>query len=109
MQLRMQATVLPNSTRDGPTGIATDGIDTIYVAASNAILRYTISTQTQVLFANSGQMLDGTIVPFAIPSGQTTAVVLDPLGNLWVGDDITGGLTRMNGRLWLIPAGSSPN
>jgi streptogramin lyase len=103
-----QATVLPNSTRDDHTGIATDGIDTIYVAASNAILRYTISTQTQVLFANSGQLPDGTIVPFAIPSGQTTAVVLDPLGNLWVGDDITGGLTRFNGRLWLIPAGSSP-
>lgn len=102
------ATVMPHSiVGQSHLGVATDGVDTIYVATNNSIMRYTISTQSQVLFANSGAMFDGTIVPFMM-AGQMTATVLDAAGNLWVSDDISGGVDKFHGRLWVIPAGSSP-
>ena len=102
------ATLMPHSiVGQSHLGIATDGVDTIYVATNNSIMRYTLSTQSQVLFANSGALPDRTIVPFMM-AGQMTATVLDAAGNLWVSDDTSGGVDRFHGRLWVIPAGSGP-
>ena len=36
--------------------------------------------------------------------GHTTALSLDPFGNLWVGDDPSDGAFNFSGRLWRIPA-----
>ena len=103
-----QAALMPNSIV-GQThlGIAIDGADAIYLAINNSIMRYSLSTQSPVLFANSGAMPNGTVIPFMM-AGQMTAVVLDGAGNLWVSDDTSGGVDRFYGRLWFIPAGSLP-
>jgi hypothetical protein len=102
------ATVMPHSLVGQPhLGITTDGVDTIYVAVNDSVMRYSISTQSQVLYANSGAMPNGTIVPFMM-GGRITSVVLDSAGNLFVGDDASGATINFYGREWLIPAGSSP-
>ena len=103
-----QATLLPHSIAgQSHLGIATDGADTIYVAVNNSIMRYSISAQSQVLYANSGTLPTGAVVPFMM-AGQMTATVLDGAGNLWVSDDTSGGVDKFHGRLWGIPAGSPP-
>lgn len=103
-----QAALVPNTfAGQAHQGIATDGADTIYLAVANTVMRYSISARAQVLYANSGRLPLGQVVAFDMVA-QQAPLFLDPVGNLYLGDDPTGGVDNFNGRLWLIPAGSAP-
>jgi hypothetical protein len=89
-------------TATGPTAIASQGTDTLYVADTpgsiSKILRFTISTQTEVSVGSAGTNPDGTTSSFLFAS----ALSLDPAGNLYVGDDTSGGAQILQGREWKI-------
>ncbi|MBI2862969.1 MAG: hypothetical protein HYX94_00200 [Chloroflexi bacterium] len=92
-----------------PTAIVSDGVNVIYVAEtpvdSSSVLRYTISTNTQDIYATRGNMPpSGTPTDFKFVSGLS----LDSSGNLYVGDDPSDGALSIQGHLWWIAAGSAP-
>jgi hypothetical protein len=45
-------------------------------------------------------------VPFAFVGGHSNLLLLDRLGNLWIGDDTSDGAANNAGRLWSISAGT---
>jgi Chitobiase/beta-hexosaminidase C-terminal domain/Bacterial Ig-like domain len=90
-------------TAAGPTALTSDGLDVLYVADGRDVLRYTVSTNTQDIYASKGAVPGGT-TPFRFVS----ALSLKTNGDLLVGDDPSDGEQLEKGREWLIPAGSSP-
>jgi hypothetical protein len=86
-----------------PTALASDGINTIYIAdtppgGATNVLRYTISTNTQIIYANTGVLPNLTTVPFQFATG----LALDPTNNLFVGDDPTAGAQILQGHVWKV-------
>ena len=45
-------------------------------------------------------------VPYAFVGGHANLLLLDRLGNLWIGDDTSDGAINNAGRLWYISAGA---
>ncbi len=43
-------------------------------------------------------------MPYAFVAGHSNLVYLDRLGNLWIGDDTSGGTAINSGRVWYISA-----
>lgn len=68
------------------------------------ILRYTVSTDTEDLYASSKILPDTSTIPFQF----ATSLSLDPIGNLFIGDDPTNGVQLLQGHMWQIAAGSAP-
>lgn len=89
-------------------GLATDGINRIYMAINGqGVWRYTISTGTKSVVATGGvNPTLQTFVPFAFVGGHSNLLLLDRLGNLWIGDDTSDGAVNNAGRLWSISAGA---
>lgn len=88
-----------------PTALTNDGADVLYVADTDSltrqstIIRYTISTGAQVLYAAGGVLPDGQSVSFLNATALTVAS-----HTLFVGDDPSGGATMAQGRVWSMPA-----
>jgi hypothetical protein len=94
-------------TRTAHVGLTTDGINRLYVAVNGrGVWRYTISSGTMTVVATGG-ISPTTQAPatFAFVGGDTNLLLLDRLGNLWVGDDVSDGRINNQGRLWYISAG----
>jgi hypothetical protein len=87
-------------------GLATDGINRIYMAINGqGVWRYTISTGTKSVVATGGTSpTQQAFAPFAFVGGHTNLLLLDRLGNLWIGDDTSDGAFNNAGRLWYISA-----
>jgi hypothetical protein len=80
----------------GHVGLTSDGINRLYVAVNgNGVWRYTIS---------NGAMARVSIDNFAFVGGHSNLLMLDRLGNLWIGDDTSDGHFNFTGRIWRIPA-----
>jgi hypothetical protein len=86
-------------------GIASDGLNRLYMAVNGAVYRYTVSTGHMQLIASSGIDPNGIVIPFLFVGGNTNLVMLDRLGNLWIGDDPSDGKFNFSGRIWYISAG----
>jgi hypothetical protein len=85
--------------QDGHVGVAhvalvTDGAGKVFFSAAGSVFRYTPA--------------DGRVVPvangFLFAGGHTNMLTLDGFGNLWIGDDPSGGDLNFSGRLWRVPA-----
>lgn len=88
-------------------GLASDGINRLYVSINGAgVYRYTASTGSMQLVATGGTNPAGTFLNFAFVGGSSNMLVLDRLGNLWIGDDTSDGAFNFTGRIWSISAGS---
>ncbi|MBI4491495.1 MAG: hypothetical protein HY690_01725, partial [Chloroflexi bacterium] len=87
-------------TATAPTAITSDGSGTLYVADSpgavSTILRYTVGTQTQEVYATTGSLPNGSTVAFQF----ATALALDAPGNLFIGDDPSDGTQVFKGHVW---------
>lgn len=46
----------------------------------------------------------GTVFRYTPVDGHANTLALDPFGNLWIGDDPSGGAVNFSGRLWRIPS-----
>jgi hypothetical protein len=88
-------------------GLASDGLNRLYMAVNGAgVYRYTISTHASQLISTGGSDPNtGAPLTFAFVGGAGNMVMLDRLGNLWIGDDISDGRFNFNGRIWYISAG----
>lgn len=89
-------------------GLTSDGLNRIYMAINGAgVYRYTISTaMTQLISTGGPDPNTGTSLTFAFVGGDSNLTMLDRLGNLWVGDDISDGTANFSGRIWYISAGA---
>lgn len=87
-------------------GIASDGIDQLYLAINGrGVWRYTISSGVMRLVAIGGtDQNSGATVRFAFVGGNSNLLMLDRLGNLWIGDDVSDGAANFSGRIWSISA-----
>jgi hypothetical protein len=90
----------------GHVGLATDGINRVYMAVNGrGVMRYSIQSQTTSVVSTSG--LNATLqapVPYSFVGGHSNLLLLDRLGNLWIGDDAADGAINFQGRLWYISA-----
>jgi hypothetical protein len=69
--------------------------------------RYTISTGAMHLISTGGNNPStGVTNTFAFVGGNSNLVMLDRLGNLWIGDDTSDGAANFSGRIWYISAGA---
>lgn len=93
---------------DGFAGIAhvglTSGAGILYMAINGSgVWRFSPSTQTSTLVASGGvDPASGATVAFAFVGGHSNLLQLDRLGNLWIGDDVSDGLTNFSGRIWTL-------
>jgi hypothetical protein len=87
-------------------GLATDGINRVYVAVNGrGVFRYSIASNTTSVVSTSGlNQLTQAPVSYSFVAGRSNLLYLDRLGNLWIGDDTSGGTTANAGRLWYISA-----
>lgn len=87
-------------------GMASDGINQLYVAINGqGVWRYTISSGAMRLVATGGiDPNTGAAVPFTFVGGNSNMVMLDRLGNLWIGDDTSDGKINFSGRIWSVSA-----
>jgi len=87
-------------------GITTDAINRLYLAIDgHGVWRYTISSGAMQLVSTGG--IDGNtggVDPYAFVGGNSNLMMLDRLGNLWVGDDVSDGAANFSGRIWYISA-----
>jgi hypothetical protein len=90
----------------GHVGLATDGINRIYMAINGrGVMRYSIQSQrTSVVSTNGLNPTSQTTVPYLFVGGHSNLLLLDRLGNLWIGDDASDGAFNFQGRLWYISA-----
>jgi hypothetical protein len=101
--------VVPGSTPNASHfGIWADGVDTVYYLRAANVMRYMVSSGLHEIFANSGSLPDGTVTSFAFVEGKSNLLTQDMYGNLWVGDDTSGGVGNASGRVWFIAAGQPP-
>jgi hypothetical protein len=88
-------------------GLTTDGIDKLYVSVSGrGVFRRTISTGVMATVATGGLDPTRTFQTFAFVGGHTNLLMLDRLGNLWIGDDTSDGIFNFTGRIWRISSGA---
>jgi hypothetical protein len=74
------------------------------------VWRYTVSTGAMHLIATGGPDPNtGTPLTFAFVGGNSNLVMLDRLGNLWIGDDTSDVVANFSGRIWYISAGALSN
>ncbi len=103
------AAVVPGITGDpvaglGPTAITADGNDTIFMADTpladgvSTIKKFTVSTNTQEIYSTTGVFPSLLTTPFLNVAG----LALDPVGNLFIGDDPTAGAGIAQGRIWQV-------
>jgi len=87
-------------------GLATDGINRVYAAVNGrGVFRYSIASNTTSVVSTSGlNQLTQAPVSYSFVAGRSNLLYLDRLGNLWIGDDTSGGTTANAGRLWYISA-----
>ena len=92
-------------------GLASDGLNRVYMAINGAgVYRYTISTgATQLVSTGGNDPNTGAVLTFAFVGGQSNLLMLDRLGNLWIGDDTSDGTANFTGRIWYISAGQLAN
>jgi hypothetical protein len=85
-------------------GITTDGINRLYLSLNGVgVFRYTINSTSMTLVSNSGSdAVTGALIPFAFAGGHSNLLLLDRLGNLWIGDDPSD--VNFSGRIWTISA-----
>ncbi len=88
----------------GHVGLTTDGINRLYMAISNQVWRYTISTGATALVATGGVDPAGVNLGVFFLGGKTNLLQLDRLGNLWIGDDPSDGKLNLAGRVFYISA-----
>ena len=90
----------------GHVGLATDGINRLYMSINGrGVIRYSIQSQTTSVVSTGG--LNPTLqssVPYTFVGGHSNLLLLDRLGNLWIGDDASDGGINFQGRLWYISA-----
>jgi hypothetical protein len=88
-------------------GLASDGLNRIYIAIDgDGVWRYTVSTNAMHRVSTGGtNPSTGATLTYAFVGGNSNMVMLDRLGNLWVGDDTSDGAANYSGRLWYISAG----
>ncbi len=103
-----KAIIVSEIIAQAPTAIMSLGTDTLFIADTpvldSTILRYTISTGINDIYATMGRNPDLTTIPFKGVSGLGT----DPVGNIYIGDDPTEGVQVLQGHAWSIAAGSAP-
>jgi len=89
-------------------GITSDGINRLYMAVNGVgVVRYTLSTKvSQVISTGGADPNTGLALTFAFVGGDSNLMMLDRLGNLWIGDDISDGRANFSGRIWSISAGA---
>jgi hypothetical protein len=87
-------------------GLATDGINRVYEAVNGSgVVRYSIASNSTSVVSNSGlSPTTQEAVSYSFVAGHSNLLFLDRLGNLWVGDDTSGGATANAGRVWYISA-----
>jgi hypothetical protein len=87
-------------------GIASDGINRLYMAIDGrGVWRYTVSNGAMQTVSTGGDDPNtGLPLTFAFVGGNSNLVMLDHLGNLWIGDDPSDGRTNFSGRIWYISA-----
>ena len=87
-------------------GLVSDGLNRLYMSINGqGVFRFTINPQSTTLISTGGTAPDGAVLTYAFVGGHTNMLVLDRLGNLWVGDDIGDGRLNFDGRIWYISAG----
>lgn len=86
------------------TGLVSDGRDAVYYSRNNAVFVYHPSTGAHTQLATGGVLPDGSFSSFAFVEGKTNTLYLDPSGNLWIGDDLSGGIYNLFGRLFVMQA-----
>jgi hypothetical protein len=89
-------------------GLTTDGINRLYMSIDGqGVWRYTVSTGAMQLVSTGGNDPNtGAPLTFVFVGGHSNLLNLDRLGNLWIGDDASGGMFNFSGRVWYISAGS---
>lgn len=89
-------------------GLTSDGLNRLYMAVNGVgVYRYTISTGASQLISTGGpDPNSGTPLTFAFVGGNSNLMMLDRLGNLWIGDDSSDGKFNFTGRIWYISAGA---
>ncbi len=104
----VKAVLTPITGAPSPTAITSDGTDVLFIADTptidSTIIRYTVSTNTQDIYATMGMFPDLTTTTFKFVSGLS----LDPTGNLFIGDDPSSGVQVLQGHIWTIAAGAAP-
>lgn len=85
-----------------PKALAVDGLSTLYVA-TDAIV-YRLDPSGLVTYSASG-VVNGLPVSYL----NASALAVDPSGDLFIGDDPTGGIPIQNGRAFEVAAGSAPD
>lgn len=76
----------------------------LYIADLTKVYRFTLATSVLDTMTSHG-ILNGVSVVFQNING----LGLDTAGNLFIADDPTAGLQVVQGRLWMLPAGSTPD
>jgi hypothetical protein len=92
-------------------GLTGDGLNRIYMAVNgHGVYRYTISAGATTLVSTGGNDPNtGSFLPFAFVGGDSNLMMLDRLGNLWIGDDVSDGKFNFSGRIWYISAAALGN
>lgn len=87
-------------------GIASDGINRLYMAIDgHGVWRYSIANGAMQLVSTGGTDANtGAVHPYAFVGGNSNMVMLDRLGNLWIGDDASDGAANFSGRIWYLSA-----
>ena len=87
-------------------GVASDGGDGIYFAVAGGVdqvWHYTQTTGAFVLVATGGADRTGAnAASFQFVDAKSNMLNLDPLGNLWIGDDTSSATLPGAGRIWLV-------
>jgi hypothetical protein len=86
-------------------GVTSDGVDAVYFAMSgnNQIWRYSVSGNAFAFVAQGGADRNGNNASnFSFVAAKTNLLALDAGGNLWIGDDTSGGTAVDAGRIWTI-------
>jgi hypothetical protein len=93
------------------TGLTSDGAGTLYFAVVNTfpggsqVWRYVPSTLQYTFISKGGADRNGANASnFSFASAKTNMLALDANGNLWIGDDASGGTVPGAGRIWTVSA-----
>ena len=88
-------------------GLTTDGIDKLYLSIDGrGVFRRTVSTGVMATVSTGGLDPAGVFHGYAFVGGHTNLLMLDRLGNLWIGDDTSDGTLNFSGRIWRISSGA---